>query len=164
MYSAPTTGLVFCAAPRPLRATPERGSSGRWGGRLMSPTQTLVPRAASEGGRRSKRARTDYGGAAKSGCWVMAGRSLTKLHEWWIVPPAASLTFVWADGASEVPVSRLARQVGPTLHTIVCDVSARSLREGLFRSVSTGFPAIDVLFDNAGIQRETNFLVGARSS
>lgn len=49
----------------------------------------------------------------------------------------------------------------PTLHTVACDVSVRSDREDLFRRVAQGFSGVNVLINNAGIQRETNFLMGA---
>ncbi|MBC7794867.1 MAG: helix-turn-helix transcriptional regulator [Clostridia bacterium] len=40
-----------------------------------------------------------YGGSPDSDCWVMVGRDLTDITGWSIVPPAASLTFVWDEGA-----------------------------------------------------------------
>ena len=43
----------------------------------------------------------------------MVGRSLTELQEWSIVPPAASLTFVWADGACSLFHEGGALQMGP---------------------------------------------------
>lgn len=43
----------------------------------------------------------------------MVGRSLTEPHEWTIVPPAASLTFVGADGACSLSYEGGALQMGP---------------------------------------------------
>ncbi len=41
----------------------------------------------------------------------------------------------------------------PGLRTVVCDVSSAAEREDLFRRVTTDFPDVNVLVNNAGIQR-----------
>ena len=43
----------------------------------------------------------------------MVGRSLTEIEEWSIVPPAASLTFVWAEGACSLSYESGALRMGP---------------------------------------------------
>jgi len=43
----------------------------------------------------------------------MVGRSLTDIHEWSIVPPAASLTLVWGDGSCAISFEGGALQMGP---------------------------------------------------
>jgi uncharacterized oxidoreductase len=55
----------------------------------------------------------------------------------------------------------VAKERLPALHTVVCDVSVRSERENLFRWTTQEFSRVNVLINNAGIQRETDFLVGA---
>lgn len=54
-----------------------------------------------------------------------------------------------------------ARQRLPQLHTRVCDVSQKSEREELYRWATSEFPRVNMLFNNAGIQKEVNFLKGA---
>lgn len=54
-----------------------------------------------------------YGASAESQCWVVVGRSLTEIEEWSIVPPAASLTFVWAEGACSLSYEGGELQMGP---------------------------------------------------
>ncbi len=54
-----------------------------------------------------------------------------------------------------------AKQKFPQLHTRVCDISKKAEREELYLWATTEFPAINLLFNNAGIQREINFLTGA---
>lgn len=49
----------------------------------------------------------------------------------------------------------------PALRTVACDISARSERERLMRWTVENFPQVNVLVNNAGIQRETDFLTGA---
>lgn len=49
----------------------------------------------------------------------------------------------------------------PSVHTVVCDVAVRAEREHLFRRTIQDFPHLDFLINNAGIQRETDFLSGA---
>jgi uncharacterized oxidoreductase len=43
----------------------------------------------------------------------------------------------------------------------VCDISVRSQREHLFHRIVRELPDVNVLINNAGIQRETDFLDGA---
>jgi uncharacterized oxidoreductase len=54
-----------------------------------------------------------------------------------------------------------ARERLPQLETMVCDVSEQREREELFRWATSRFPRVNVLINNAGIQRETDFSVGA---
>jgi uncharacterized oxidoreductase len=54
-----------------------------------------------------------------------------------------------------------AHQNIPELNIYVCDVSERSQRESLFKEISSKFPEINILINNAGIQKETDFLSGA---
>lgn len=54
-----------------------------------------------------------------------------------------------------------AKEKFPLLHTKVCDVSKRSEREELFRWATAQFPKINMLVNNAGIQKEVDFLTGA---
>ena len=42
----------------------------------------------------------------------------------------------------------------PQLHTLVCDVSDRAQRAEFFSRVAREFPGVNVLINNAGIQRE----------
>ena len=49
----------------------------------------------------------------------------------------------------------------PQLHTRVCDLAKKSERKALFRWATSEFPSINILFNNAGIQKEVNFLAGA---
>jgi uncharacterized oxidoreductase len=49
----------------------------------------------------------------------------------------------------------------PGLEYRVCDVSKRQEREELFRWATSRFSEVNVVFNNAGIQRETDFLTGA---
>jgi uncharacterized oxidoreductase len=56
-----------------------------------------------------------------------------------------------------------AKQKLPQLHTRVCDVSKKPEREELFRWATTEHPSINMLINNAGIQREIDFLAGAAS-
>ncbi len=53
-----------------------------------------------------------------------------------------------------------AKQKYPQLHTRICDISKKSEREDLYRWATTEFPPINMLFNNAGIQKEVNFLTG----
>lgn len=54
-----------------------------------------------------------------------------------------------------------AKQKYPQLHIRVCDIGKKSEREALYQWAVTEFPQINMLFNNAGIQRELNFLEGA---
>lgn len=54
-----------------------------------------------------------------------------------------------------------AKQQLPQLHTRVCDIASKPEREALFRWVTEAFPRINMLFNNAGIQREIDFVAGA---
>jgi uncharacterized oxidoreductase len=54
-----------------------------------------------------------------------------------------------------------AKQQFPQLHTRVCDVAKKSEREALYRWATAEFPRINMLFNNAGIQKEIDFLTGA---
>ncbi len=56
---------------------------------------------------------------------------------------------------------RDAKEKVPQLHTFVCDVSRRAEREALFRWATAAFPDVNVLVNNAGVQRETDFRKGA---
>jgi uncharacterized oxidoreductase len=49
----------------------------------------------------------------------------------------------------------------PQLHTRACDVSKKREREELYQWATSGFPQINMLINNAGIQKEINFLTGA---
>jgi len=50
-----------------------------------------------------------------------------------------------------------AQQQYPQLHTRVCDVGLESEREALFKWVTQEFPEVNVLLNNAGIQRRVDF-------
>ena len=54
-----------------------------------------------------------------------------------------------------------AKQKYPQLRTRVCDIAKKSEREDLYHWATTEFPHINMLFNNAGVQKETNFLAGA---
>lgn len=54
-----------------------------------------------------------------------------------------------------------AKQQFPQLHTRVCDIAKKSDREELYQWVTSEFPHINMLFNNAGIQKEIDFLTGA---
>ncbi|MFD2573794.1 SDR family oxidoreductase [Spirosoma soli] len=54
-----------------------------------------------------------------------------------------------------------AKQKFPQLHTRVCDVAQKSAREELYQWATSEFPHINMLFNNAGIQKEIDFLTGA---
>ena len=54
-----------------------------------------------------------YGGSPDSTCWVMVGRDLTEVGRWEIVPPAASLTLAWGDGACSLLYDGGSLQMGP---------------------------------------------------
>lgn len=45
----------------------------------------------------------------------------------------------------------------PSLHTIICDVAKKENREWLFNKVTRDFPNLNILVNNAGIQREVVF-------
>jgi len=54
-----------------------------------------------------------------------------------------------------------AKQRHPQLHTRVCDIAQKAEREDLYHWATTEFPHINMLFNNAGIQKEIDFLAGA---
>lgn len=54
-----------------------------------------------------------------------------------------------------------AKQKLPQLHTRVCDIAKRAEREQLYQWATSEFPRLNVLFNNAGIQKEIDFLTGA---
>jgi uncharacterized oxidoreductase len=54
-----------------------------------------------------------------------------------------------------------AKQKHPQLHTRVCDIAKKPEREELYRWATSEFPGINMLFNNAGIQKEIDFLTGA---
>jgi len=54
-----------------------------------------------------------------------------------------------------------AKQKYSQLHTRVCNVAKKSEREDLHHWATAEFPDINMLFNNAGVQKETNFLTGA---
>lgn len=56
---------------------------------------------------------------------------------------------------------REAKEKYPQLHTRVCDVGKKSAREDLYHWATIEFPHMNMLFNNAGIQKETDFLAGA---
>src|SRR4028119_1021526 len=54
-----------------------------------------------------------------------------------------------------------AKQKCPQLHIRVCDIEKKSEREDLYRWATAEFPDVNMLINNAGIQKEINFLAGA---
>jgi len=54
-----------------------------------------------------------------------------------------------------------AKQKYPQLRTRVCDIAKKSEREDLYHWATAECPNINMLFNNAGVQKETNFLAGA---
>jgi uncharacterized oxidoreductase len=56
-----------------------------------------------------------------------------------------------------------AEQNLPSLHIRVCDLEIKSSREGLYRWVTAEFPQVNMIVNNAGIQKEIDFLAGATS-
>jgi uncharacterized oxidoreductase len=54
-----------------------------------------------------------------------------------------------------------AKQKFPQLHTRVCDIAKKSEREALYQWATSEFPEINMLFNNAGIQKEIDFVTGA---
>lgn len=54
-----------------------------------------------------------------------------------------------------------AKRKFPQLHIRVCDIGKQSEREDLYHWATNEFPNINMLFNNAGIQKEINFLTGA---
>jgi uncharacterized oxidoreductase len=59
-------------------------------------------------------------------------------------------------GRREAPLADAKRKL-PTLHTFVADMGNAAAREGLFTTVKTLFPKVNVLINNAGIQRSVRF-------
>ena len=54
-----------------------------------------------------------------------------------------------------------AKQKVPKLQTYVCDVSLKAERDGLYQWATSKMPNVNMLINNAGIQRETDFRSGA---
>lgn len=54
-----------------------------------------------------------------------------------------------------------AKQRIPQLHTRVCDIGKKAEREALYQWATSGFPSINMLVNNAGIQKEIDFRTGA---
>jgi uncharacterized oxidoreductase len=46
----------------------------------------------------------------------------------------------------------------PNLHAVQCDVSVESERRNLFKWVTTRFPDLNLLINNAGVQRQMDFM------
>jgi uncharacterized oxidoreductase len=63
-------------------------------------------------------------------------------------------------GRRESKLAAAQRQI-PPLHTLACDVSVRAERERLVHWATSQFGTLNILINNAGIQRETDFLAGA---
>ncbi|GAA4342051.1 SDR family oxidoreductase [Flaviaesturariibacter amylovorans] len=63
-------------------------------------------------------------------------------------------------GRDEGRLAEAKRQL-PRVHTRVCDVSNKAGREALADWATGSYPAINMLVNNAGIQRELDFLAGA---
>lgn len=53
------------------------------------------------------------------------------------------------------------RQTFPQLHTRVCDIAKKAEREELYQWMISEFPHVNMLVNNAGIQKEIDFLTGA---
>jgi uncharacterized oxidoreductase len=49
----------------------------------------------------------------------------------------------------------------PNLHIRICDIGKKLEREALYQWATTEFPNINILINNAGIQKEIDFLTGA---
>lgn len=54
-----------------------------------------------------------------------------------------------------------AKRKFPQLHIHVCDIAKKSEREELYQWATSEFPHINMIFNNAGIQKEIDFLTGA---
>lgn len=54
-----------------------------------------------------------------------------------------------------------AKQKLPQVHTMVCDLAKKPEREQLYQWAASVFPAVNMLINNAGIQKEIDFLTGA---
>lgn len=54
-----------------------------------------------------------------------------------------------------------AKQKFPELYTKVCDIERKEEREELFSWAASEFPQINMLVNNAGVQKEIDFLTGA---
>jgi len=63
-------------------------------------------------------------------------------------------------GRSEAKLAAVRQRV-PELRTLACDIGDRHERERLFEWAIGEAPSIDILINNAGIQRETDFTAGA---
>jgi uncharacterized oxidoreductase len=57
-----------------------------------------------------------------------------------------------------------ARKKLPGLHVLACDVADEKGRRALFRWTTSRFGNLNILINNAGIQREIDFRKGALSS
>ena len=56
-----------------------------------------------------------------------------------------------------------AKQKYPSLHIRMCDIGNKSSRNDLFHWVTAAFPQVNMLINNAGVQKEIDFLEGATS-
>lgn len=65
-------------------------------------------------------------------------------------------------GRREEKLNDASRQF-PNLHIMTCDVSQDKKREKLISGVITQFPELNILINNAGIQREIDFKQGVKS-
>lgn len=63
-------------------------------------------------------------------------------------------------GRRESKLSEAKKQF-PQLHTRVCNLSSTSAREEIYHWATSGFPNINMLFNNAGMQKEVDFTTGA---
>jgi uncharacterized oxidoreductase len=54
-----------------------------------------------------------------------------------------------------------AKQKFPQIHIRACDIGKKAEREALYEWATTEFPNINMLINNAGIQKEIDFLTGA---
>ena len=54
-----------------------------------------------------------------------------------------------------------AKHLFPSLHIYVCDIAKKSERESMYQWVIAEFPNINILINNAGVQKEIDFLTGA---
>lgn len=49
----------------------------------------------------------------------------------------------------------------PSLHVMACDVSQNTARENLFQWATNAFPNLNILINNAGIQKEVDLITGS---
>ncbi|MEC0452033.1 SDR family NAD(P)-dependent oxidoreductase [Bacillus subtilis] len=64
-------------------------------------------------------------------------------------------------GRSEARLAEAKQQL-PNIHTKQCDVADRSQREALYEWALKEYPNLNVLVNNAGIQKEIDFKKGQR--